>query len=153
MKKIFGLLAIVIVALYACEKDPVELNNHSPETDQKIIEEYLDNNNIVAQETGSGLHYQIIDEGYGVRPNVNSVVSVKYKGYFTSGQVFDEAKSAVTFGLRNLILGWQEGIPLVQKGGKIKLFVPSHLAYGSTGSGSVPPNTVLIFEIELIDVL
>lgn len=153
MKKIVGIiLGVIVLGCMGCKKDEVAESEDYTEIDKAIILEYLDSNNITATETSSGLFYEIIDPGYGVRPNVNSYVSVKYRGYYTSGVVFDQATSAVSFGLGNLIAGWKEGIPLIKKGGEIKLFVPSHLAYGSTGSGSVPPNTVLIFEIELIDV-
>lgn len=153
MRKVFGLVCCLAFILGACSKDETQDDMHTPDVDRQIIIDYIDDNNITAIETNSGLFYEILDAGYGVRPNVNSNVTVTYKGYFTSGSIFDQTSSPVTFGLSGLILGWQEGIPLIKKGGKIKLLVPSHLAYGSRGSGSVPPNTVLIFEIDLIDVL
>ncbi len=80
-------------------------------------------------------------------------MKVKYKGYLTDGTVFDQTTGSLsaTFSLSGLIEGWQEGIPLLKKGGKGTFFLPSALGYGPSGAGSIPPNTVLIFEIELLD--
>ena len=99
--------------------------------------------------------YYVIDVvGTGVQPNSSSQVTVAYKGYYTDGSVFDESSSAgLTFSLSGVIQGWTEGIPYFRKGGKGKLLIPSKLGYGREGSGSVPGNTVLIFDINLIDVL
>jgi FKBP-type peptidyl-prolyl cis-trans isomerase len=88
------------------------------------------------------------------RPDLNSVVKVYYTGKLVDGTVFDERQSPeqpLPFPLVNLIDGWQEGIPYIGKGGKEKLLVPSHLGYGSRTQGSIPANSVLIFDIELVD--
>jgi FKBP-type peptidyl-prolyl cis-trans isomerase FkpA len=74
---------------------------------------------------------------------------VKYTGRLTNGSVFDSSTGA-TFALANLITGWQQGIPYIGKGGKITLYLPPSLGYGSQASGSIPANSILIFEIELI---
>jgi FKBP-type peptidyl-prolyl cis-trans isomerase FkpA len=82
-----------------------------------------------------------------------STVTVAYKGYLTDGTVFDESDSnGITFSLRNVIQGWQEGIPLFKEGGSGMLLIPSALGYGSSSQGQIPANSVLIFEITLIDV-
>jgi FKBP-type peptidyl-prolyl cis-trans isomerase len=107
----------------------------------------------VAQSTASGLYYIITQEGTGDHPTLQSTVKVRYKGYRLNGDVFDQTSgtSTATFPLTQLILGWQEGIPLLKKGGKGTFFCPSDLAYGSQQVGDIPPNSVLIFEIELVD--
>jgi FKBP-type peptidyl-prolyl cis-trans isomerase FkpA len=123
------------------------------ESDMEKIEGYLADNNLTATSTPSGLYYIITKEGTGGHPNLSSSVTVKYKGYRLNGEVFDETtgNNTATFPLTNLILGWQEGIPLLKKGGKGTFFCPSDLAYGSQRVGDIPANSVLIFEIELVD--
>ncbi len=95
----------------------------------------------------------IEQQGSGNNPTTSSKVTVKYKGYFTDNSVFDESgNTPITNYLSVFIPGWKIGIPLFKPGGKGTLFIPSNLAYGSSGSGSVPGNTVIIFDIELIEV-
>ena len=82
------------------------------------------------------------------------MIDIIYKGYFLNGDIFDTTDGiVVTFQFKNLIQGWLEGIPLYGKGGKGILLIPSHLAYGPTGSqsGTIRPNTVILFDIELED--
>lgn len=118
------------------------------------MKEYLNDNNIDAKETASGLFYTISEEGDGTHPTVSDSVTVHYHGYTKDGQVFDssvERGEPLSFNLTQVIEGWQEGIPLLSKGGKGVLYVPSNLAYGERGIGPIKPNTDLIFEVELID--
>jgi FKBP-type peptidyl-prolyl cis-trans isomerase FkpA len=131
----------------SCKKEDIEKEN------REEIEKYISDNNLDASSTGSGLYYVIDIEGTGTRPDANSDVEVKYKGYFTSNEVFDENKDGIEFNLQNVIAGWTEGIPLFKEGGKGMLLIPSSLAYGPSGRGSIPPNSVLIFDIELINVI
>jgi len=101
----------------------------------------------------SGLYYEIISPGNGAAPSANSKVFVTYTGKLLDGRTFDQQTDAAKTGwtLGSLIPGWQIGLPLIQKGGEIKLIVPSSLAYGC-GSGPLPPNSVLYFDIQLVDV-
>lgn len=116
------------------------------------IDEYIELNELAVKETASGLKYIIEIPGSDEKPNINSSVTVKYKGYRTDDFVFDSSFDGINFPLSNVILGWQEGIALFGKGGKGVLFIPSALAYGSAGRGAdIPPNTDLIFDVELID--
>jgi FKBP-type peptidyl-prolyl cis-trans isomerase FkpA len=80
-------------------------------------------------------------------------VVANYKGYLTDGTVFDESKtgSPATFALKTVIPGWQEGLQLIGVKGKIKLLIPSALGYGSTAKTNIPANSVLIFDIELVE--
>ena len=143
MRYLILLLAISTLSTLSC-KD---------ESDMEKIEGYLADNNLTATSTPSGLYYIITKEGTGGHPNLSSSVTVKYKGYRLNGEVFDETtgNNTATFPLTNLILGWQEGIPLLKKGGKGTFFSPSGLAYGPNGVAGIPANSVLIFEIELVN--
>lgn len=120
--------------------------------DTRLISSYLTENKLTAQSTSSGLQYIIDTPGTGASPNINSTVTVRYKGYYLDGTVFDDTKgSTLSFALRSVIKGWQEGIPLFKKGGKGKLFVPSELGYGPRPPSGVRANAVLVFEVELVD--
>lgn len=122
------------------------------EVDLEIINKYIEDNNLNVIEHPSGIFYAIEEPGTGEHPPFESDVEVKYKGYLTDGTVFDQSKpnETVTFALENLIPGWQIAIPLLKPGGKGLFILPSRWAYGPTGVGSIPPNSVLIFEIELV---
>lgn len=101
-----------------------------------------------------GVYYIIMKEGSGRQVTVEDTVTVHYKGYlFSDGTVFDQTKEKpATFPLKRLIRGWQIGIPLCRVGGKIKLVIPSALAYSiRTRAAKIPPNSILVFEIEVVD--
>jgi FKBP-type peptidyl-prolyl cis-trans isomerase FkpA len=108
---------------------------------------------LTAQKTASGLHYIITKEGAGSNPTLSSRVNVKYKGYYLDGKVFDqtEGTQTVSFFLTEVIVGWQEAIPLLKKGGSGQFFIPSGLAYGPNDYNGVPANSVLIFDVDLIN--
>ncbi|MGB1241462.1 MAG: FKBP-type peptidyl-prolyl cis-trans isomerase [Chitinophagales bacterium] len=120
------------------------------------IQAYLTANNLttIAQKTDSGLYYIIEDEGIGPNPSAGATVSIHYRGTLVDGTVFDssyERGKPTDLSLNSVILGWQEGIPLFKKGGRGSLIIPFELAYGSRGNGDIPPNTIILFDIELID--
>jgi len=104
----------------------------------------------------NGLQYEVITAGTGAKPTASDHVKVHYTGMLIDGKVFDSSVQRgepVTFGLGEVIRGWTEGLQLMQEGGKYKLYIPSDLAYGPQGRGEViPPNAVLVFEVELIKV-
>jgi FKBP-type peptidyl-prolyl cis-trans isomerase FkpA len=122
-------------------------------TDIALIKQYLADRSLTAIETESGLHYIITTEGSGNHPTLASNVEARYKGYFLDGRIFDQTMGSATaeFPLSAVILGWQEGIPKFKKGGAGVLLIPSRLAYGPGGRPGIPGNTVLIFDIELVD--
>ena len=107
-------------------------------------------------ETASGLQYKILKEGTGKKPTVSDTVEVHYEGRLLDGTVFDSSYQrgeSITFPLANVIKGWQEAVPLMTEGSKYQIYVPAELAYGERGAGaSIGPNTMLIFDIELISV-
>ncbi len=150
MKYLFPLVALMFV-FSGCKKEDTE---EQAAKDEAIIQEYIQNNNLNATATGSGLYYVIDNQGNGASCNSSSDVRVAYQGYFVNGDIFDESmQSGITFNLQNVIKGWTEGIPYFREGGSGMLLIPSALGYGPNGSGSIPGNTVLIFNVELLEVL
>jgi len=106
--------------------------------------------------TPSGLQYKIITEGHGKSPKATDTVLVNYRGTTIDGTEFDSSykrNEPISFPLNGVIPGWTEGVQLIKEGGKIQLYIPSNLAYGSQGAGGViPPDATLIFDIELLKV-
>jgi FKBP-type peptidyl-prolyl cis-trans isomerase FkpA len=148
LKLVFCLL--VLSSGVSCKKKNVI---DQATADENIITKYIADHGLNATATGSGLYYVISSQGTGVNPTASSVVTVNYKGYLTDGTVFDRsAAGGFITTLNKVIQGWQEGIPLFKKGGKGILLIPSALGYGSQATGSIPANSVLIFDIELVDV-
>ena len=102
--------------------------------------------------TDSGLQYKVTKEGTGPSPNTTDSVTVNYKGTLIDGTEFDSGK-AISFPLNGVIKGWTEGLQLMKIGGSTRFFIPSDLAYGTTGSGAkIGPNSTLIFDVDLISI-
>jgi peptidylprolyl isomerase len=106
-------------------------------------------------ETTSGLQYMILEKGDGeTNPVATSKVKVHYHGTLIDGRVFDSSVDrgeAIEFGLNQVIKGWTEGLQLMVKGDKFRLFIPSELAYGDGSVSIITPGSTLIFDVELID--
>lgn len=122
---------------------------------QSFLEENAEREDV--QVTESGLQYRVIEEGSGERPSAEDEVEVHYRGTLTSGEEFDSSYSrdqTATFPLNQVIPGWTEGLQLMREGATYEFFIPSELAYGTNPpSGSIIlPGSVLIFEVELIDI-
>jgi FKBP-type peptidyl-prolyl cis-trans isomerase FklB len=104
----------------------------------------------------SGLQYRIVAEGSGKTPKSTDTVTVHYRGTLIDGTEFDNSYSRgkpATFGVGRVIAGWTEALQLMKEGARWQLFIPPDLAYGEKGAGSkIPPNSTLIFEVELISV-
>jgi FKBP-type peptidyl-prolyl cis-trans isomerase len=107
--------------------------------------------------TGSGLQYEVVQEGSGPKPTATDVVRVHYEGSLTNGTVFDSSYSRgepIEFPLNGVIPGWTEGLQLMNTGSTYRLVIPSGLGYGSQGAGpQIPPYSTLIFEVELIGIV
>ena len=122
------------------------------EESTKFLEKVAaDNKNVIATE--SGLLYEIVEMGdtTAMAKSLGDEVFVNYKGTLKDGEVFDENDS-IRFRLGQVVQGWQEGLKLVGKGGKINLWIPPHLGYGQQARGKIKANDALVFEVELLDV-
>lgn len=132
-----------IIANFEKEVDPIELS----------IVNYLSENNISAEKTESGLYYFISSQGDGEYPSSSSSIRAIYKGYFLDGTVFDQSSaSGISFSLNQVIKGFQEGFQLFKLGGVGKLIIPPSLGYGDKDFGTIPANSVLVFDIELLEI-
>lgn len=125
------------------------------EAGNAFLEENAENDDVMVTE--SGLQYRVIEEGSGVSPTAEDEVEVHYRGTLISGEEFDSSYSrneTATFPLNRVIPGWTEGLQLMSEGATYEFFVPSELGYGNNPPpGSIiEPGSVLIFEVELIDV-
>jgi FKBP-type peptidyl-prolyl cis-trans isomerase len=148
------ILAGIVISVLSCKKEEVD----QAAIDDQIIRDYLKTQPDSIQENvirdPSGLYYVILKEGTGTHPTPYSYVHVFYKGWLMeTGELFEDRSDHVTsFNLSGVIKGWQIGVPKLDKQGKGLFYIPSGLAYGTSGSGSkIPPNSVLIFEIYLAD--
>jgi len=126
---------------------------------KKEGEDFLEKNKSKkgVQVTKSGLQYIVVKEGKGAHPNLDSRVIVHYQGMLVDGTVFTstiERKKAEGFVVKQVIKGWQEGLQMMRKGARFKLFIPQELAYGKAPYGDkMKPFSALIFEVELLDIL
>jgi len=104
---------------------------------------------------GSGMQYKVIHTGEGPIPTASDKVRVHYKGTFIDGKEFDSSykrNQPATFNVTGVIKGWTEALQLMKVGSKWQLFIPSDLAYGKGGNRSIPPNSTLLFEVELLGI-
>jgi len=154
MNKLKYLLLLVCVAacFTACKKD---FNSDKQfRSDTTAIRKFVNENNIPAIKHESGIFYQIIAPGAGTvsyTPSTN--ITSDYEGRLLNGSIFDSTKGTpITFALGQVIEGWRIGIPLIQKGGKIRLIIPSGLGYGNKATGPISENSILDFTITLTNV-
>jgi FKBP-type peptidyl-prolyl cis-trans isomerase FkpA len=123
-------------------------------TEDEMIRNYIESHNLPAQKTEDGIYFLIETEGNGKHPNLDSKVTVNYRGYFLDDKEFDNSKGTpITFNLFQVIEGWQIGIPLLSVNGKGKLWIPSRYGYGKNPPSGIPKNAVLVFDVELLDVI
>ncbi|TVZ40800.1 FKBP-type peptidyl-prolyl cis-trans isomerase FkpA/FKBP-type peptidyl-prolyl cis-trans isomerase FklB [Alteromonadaceae bacterium 2753L.S.0a.02] len=137
------------------------MREHRREIDQRIREEnlakataFLEENKTKegVQVTESGLQYKVIKEGDGATPNRTDKVTVKYTGRLTDGSVFDTTGDGQPrqFQLHRVVKGWTEGLQLMKEGSTYEFYIPPALGYGAQDRSKIPPNSVLVFEIELL---
>lgn len=117
-------------------------------------QEFLDANKLNPDvcTSASGLQYKILNPGNAVRPQSTDKVLTNYKGYLIDNTIFDE-NTEVEFIVDKVIKGFSEGLQLIGEGGKIILYIPSDLAYGEAGNRAIEPNSLLIFEVELLKIV
>lgn len=159
MKNVKSLVLVVsIMSLFSCEKTTFYSPYAQLDADIRAIDQYLEDNNINARRSSSGLRYVIHEEGLGSIPQMGNTVIVHYVGTLLDGTKFDSSYDngepfKYTQGYNQVIRGWEEGITYIGEMGKITLYVPSVLAYGARTVGEfIKPNSNLIFEIELLSV-
>jgi FKBP-type peptidyl-prolyl cis-trans isomerase FkpA len=155
----FSILIIVFLGIFftSCKKDDTCSFNECavvvPDSESQAVKNYLDANNITATKHCSGMYYVVENAGTGNRPNICSYIAIHYKGMLTDGNVFDQTTTnPAVFQLGELITAWKIGIPQIKAGGRIILYVPPTLGYGNRATGSIPANSILIFEVDLLQV-
>ncbi|MFY0626588.1 MAG: FKBP-type peptidyl-prolyl cis-trans isomerase [Reichenbachiella sp.] len=142
------LIPILFVLLISCDDE----KDYVAENEAEILT-YLEENDLVAQRSESGLHYIINNPGSGRQATAASRVQVVYRGYYTDGTVFDESDAnGIVFGLNQVISGWTEGIAYFKEGGSGMLLIPAHLGYGNDDYAGIPGGSVLLFDITLVSV-
>jgi FKBP-type peptidyl-prolyl cis-trans isomerase FkpA len=164
MKFLF-LIAILGTCLSGCLKDDGECNYKlgdpkASASEIANIQAYLATNSLTATQHSTGIFYEIITPGTGTAiKDQCSGVGVNYVGKLTNGNTFDASTSTAYFALYNLIMGWRIGIPLIKAGGKIKLYLPPSMGYSDRlipgnppYNVPIPPNSILVFEVELVAV-
>ncbi len=158
MKKAVTAFAILGICIYfiSCNKanSPgyFSCTGITAVNDSSQLLAFAKDNGITPLADTSWLYYQIINQGTGAFPIGSSKITVNYIGKYMNGDSFDSTTSPATFQLDSLITGWQYGLPKIKAGGRIKLLIPSALAFGCIGSGQIPPNSPLYFDITLVSV-
>jgi peptidyl-prolyl cis-trans isomerase A (cyclophilin A) len=129
--------------------------------DRKIIEDYLAANNITAEVTPTGIYYQVLRRGNGVRAENGKTVRVHYLGKYLYGPIFDSSyatgqpyvfRVGATSDQNSPIKAWHQALPLMHQGDEFRIYVPSGLAYGRFGTQRIPPNANLVFDMDLLEV-
>ncbi|WP_293312427.1 FKBP-type peptidyl-prolyl cis-trans isomerase [Pedobacter sp. UBA5917] len=152
------LLVCLTGCFAACKKNTSIDDGYDPtpqfKADTAAIGAFVKNNAITGIKDPNGIFYQVIEPGSGnVTYFTSTKITADYEGRLLNGTIFDSTKGTpASFLLGNVIVGWQFGIQKIQKGGKIRLIIPSYYAYGRQSSSSVPANSVLDFTITLTDV-
>lgn len=155
MKKIIfpALILMLSIGNYGCLKDK-GCQNKTIQSEAAAINAYAAANGINGTTHSTGVVYQVTVPGSGPTPTPFSKISVRYVGKLLDGTVFDsQPTNTVTFNLGETIAGFQIAMQQVQKGGTIKFIIPSSLAYGCSGTTNIPGNSILYFEVQLIDVI
>jgi FKBP-type peptidyl-prolyl cis-trans isomerase FkpA len=152
---IFVLLleGLIAVSCQSADQSPCSqttVTTKAPQEEVAALKKLIDSHKISALLDERGFYYHIQSPGSGLKPTGCSTVTVNYTGTLTSGTTFDSG-SGVRFGLNQLIVGWQEGIPLIAPGGSITLYLPPSLAYGPQAQEGIPANSILIFKIDLLE--
>jgi len=145
-------------AMQKLQEDAFKKQQAVAEANGKAAKEFLEKNKNEAgvKTTKSGLQYIVIKEGTGKTPTAKDIVKCHYTGTLITGEKFDSSVDRgkpAEFPVTGVIPGWTEALQMMKVGGKVKLFIPPELAYGPSGRPGIPPNSVLIFELELLDIV
>ncbi len=154
MSKISRSLAAFVLAIACLSLNPAVMAESALEKGKQFLAENAKKEGV--KSTDSGLQYEVLKEGEGKSPKATDTVLVHYRGTLLDGTEFDSSykrNEPIEFPLNRVIPGWTEGVQLMKEGAKYKFFIPSELAYGSSGAGgSIGPDETLIFEVELLKV-
>ncbi len=140
-----------IVNLYA-QKTKNRQQANFTDKNSNFLTENINNQGVIA--LPNGMQYKIIEEGQGTIPTINDKVTVNFTGKLVDGTVFSNTfnDSPVEFIVKNSLKGWQEALTRMHKGAEWIIYLPPELAYGTNGSKNVPPNSVVIYQIQLLDI-
>lgn len=157
MKKILSviLVSMLLTGNINCIKEDEPCTPRSAQNEQTAILAYANTKGINGTFHSSGLYYEIVNAGSGATPSATSTITAHYFGRRLSNDTQFDASTPgnpIIFQLGGVIAGWQIGLPLIKKSGVIRMIIPSSLAYGCTGRGSIAPDEVLYFEVTLQDV-
>lgn len=156
---LFALVAIVVSSCLKTEDDP---KTYSAAEERALRNAYIDS--LIVQDhdidtTANGVYYVVLEEGEGETASVGDTLTVGYAGYFIGGYMFDsseihfpDGKMEFILGEDRMIEGWEEAMTVMNKGAKMQFIIPSELAYGAEGYGSIPPYQTLIFVIKLYEI-
>jgi peptidylprolyl isomerase len=150
------IVLIVLLVIYALKRAGVFSKGAAE--NETVGDAYLAENALRGEvtQTDSGLQYEVLTEGEGdTRPAATDTVLVHYHGTLMNGSVFDSSVKRgepISFPLNRVIPGWTEGVQLMTKGAKYKFYIPARLAYGNRQVGTIPGGSLLIFEVELLDI-
>ncbi len=161
MNKLIGSLLLAVLLLAGCKSRNEVDSANLQRREAQIIREYLADKNIQAELDPSGIYFRILaPSNTNVRPQAFDTVSVKYTGAVLYGKIFDTTKFTDTparLVLNTTIPGWQVMLSQMQQGERRELYIPSTLAYGGSGQTDrntgrliIPPNSILVFEVELV---
>ncbi len=144
-------------ALMKLQEMAIKKQTEVSDKNKKEGQAFLDKNKLESgiKTTGTGLQYQVIKEGTGATPKDSDVVTAHYEGKLINGQKFDSSydrNQPADFPVTGVIPGWTEALKMMKVGSKWKLFVPPDLGYGASPRPGIPPNSVLVFEVELMGI-
>ncbi len=153
MKKIILLFSAAIIFITCNKKNDTACIPVSAASEADKMASFCSSNGINYTVDYNGIYYQVIDQGSGITPDENSVITVTYIIKTLDGNVVeDKSATPVTSPLNQFIEGWRIAIPYIQKGGHIKILIPSSLAYGCTGTKTIAPNSPLYCDVVLVNV-
>ncbi len=147
MKKILWVLLIGLVTSSCGKYSEKEMKSFDD-----TIAKYIEKNKLEMTKSESGLYYKIHQEGEGEAIKPTAMISAIYTGKLLNGEVFDSQKEPMELTLKNLIHGWREIAYYLKPGGKATIIVPPQLGYGQQKLGQIPESSILIFDIEIVDV-
>jgi FKBP-type peptidyl-prolyl cis-trans isomerase FkpA len=151
MLRIICVLSLIVLGFTGCKKDNTcsfdPCSIVAPASEIQAVQNYLTTNNITATQHCSGMFYQIVSQGSDKTATFCNSANATYVGKLANGSTFDQG--TIDFDVSGVIRGWQNGLTLIQQGGRIRLYIPPTLGYGGSQVGTIPPNSILIFDLTL----